>query len=64
MEVITGTCCGASTLRPREGELGGDAGKMASGWSAGRLRGHLGDDVLAVLMPAWTSGCSCRGWAG
>ncbi|WP_445270766.1 hypothetical protein [Streptomyces sp. DSM 41634] len=37
-------------LTGREGELGEDAEKMAPGWSAGQLRGHLGDDILAVLM--------------
>ncbi|MFF4424732.1 hypothetical protein ACFY04_28830 [Streptomyces sp. NPDC001549] len=26
------------------------AGAMVPGWSAEQLRGHLGDDVLAVLM--------------
>ncbi|MET9694692.1 hypothetical protein ABZY81_40915 [Streptomyces sp. NPDC006514] len=34
----------------REEELGEDAEKMAPGWSADQLRGHLGDDILAVLM--------------
>ncbi|MCX5309210.1 hypothetical protein OG304_38270 [Streptomyces sp. NBC_00160] len=37
-------------LTGREEELGEDAGKMAPGWSADRLRGRLGDDVLDVLM--------------
>ncbi|MER6319278.1 hypothetical protein ABT237_36820 [Streptomyces sp. NPDC001581] len=37
-------------LTGREEELGEDAEKMAPGWSAGQLRGHLGDDILAVLM--------------
>ncbi|MGW2273461.1 hypothetical protein [Streptomyces yangpuensis] len=37
-------------LTGREEELGEDAGKMALGWSADQLRGHLGDDILAVLM--------------
>ncbi|MFD5880085.1 hypothetical protein ACFWHN_15445, partial [Streptomyces yangpuensis] len=37
-------------LTGREEELGEDAGKMAPGWSADQLRGHLGDDILAVLM--------------
>ncbi|MFD6969299.1 hypothetical protein [Streptomyces sp. NPDC059979] len=37
-------------LTGREEELGEDAEKMVPGWSAGQLRGHLGDDVLAVLM--------------
>ncbi|WP_329094717.1 hypothetical protein [Streptomyces sp. NBC_01439] len=37
-------------LTGREEELGEDAGKMAPGWSADQLRGHLGDDVMAVLM--------------
>ncbi|MFJ8563227.1 hypothetical protein [Streptomyces sp. NPDC093514] len=43
-------------MPPRNGspagreELGEDAEKMAPGWSADQLRGHLGDDVLAVLM--------------
>ncbi|MFE5675495.1 hypothetical protein ACFQ7B_05060 [Streptomyces erythrochromogenes] len=37
-------------LTGREEELGDDAGKMAPGWSADQLRGHLGDDILAMLM--------------
>ncbi|MFJ7779754.1 hypothetical protein [Streptomyces yangpuensis] len=37
-------------LTGREEELGEDAEKMAPGWSADQLRGHLGDDILAVLM--------------
>ncbi|MFF1779983.1 hypothetical protein [Streptomyces virginiae] len=37
-------------LTGREEELGEDAEKMAPGWSADQLRGHLSDDVLAVLM--------------
>ncbi|MFE5680714.1 hypothetical protein ACFQ7B_40515 [Streptomyces erythrochromogenes] len=37
-------------LTGREEELGENAGKMAPGWSADQLRGHLGNDVLAVLM--------------
>ncbi|MFB6864252.1 hypothetical protein ACFCV6_25340 [Streptomyces virginiae] len=37
-------------LTGREEELGEDAERMAPGWSADQLRGHLGDDVLAVLM--------------
>ncbi|MGW4510116.1 hypothetical protein ACWENO_36310 [Streptomyces sp. NPDC004436] len=37
-------------LTGREEELGEDAEKMAPGWSADQLRGHLGDDVLAVLI--------------
>ncbi|WP_328786603.1 MULTISPECIES: hypothetical protein [unclassified Streptomyces] len=34
----------------REEEPGEDVEKTAPGWSAGQLRGHLGDDALAVLM--------------
>ncbi|MFI1155077.1 hypothetical protein [Streptomyces sp. NPDC020817] len=37
-------------LTGREEELGEDAEKMAPGWSAGQLRGVLGDDILAALM--------------
>ncbi|MBZ9593491.1 hypothetical protein K7B06_00005 [Streptomyces erythrochromogenes] len=37
-------------LTGREEELGEDAERLAPGWSADQLRGHLGDDVLAVLM--------------
>ncbi|MDX3535456.1 hypothetical protein PV721_13960 [Streptomyces sp. MB09-01] len=42
-------------LTGKEEELGEDAEKMAPGWSADKLRGHLGDDILAVLMQgaAW-----------
>ncbi|MEY2233121.1 hypothetical protein [Streptomyces sp. BF23-19] len=37
-------------LTGREEELGEDVEKMAPSWSADQLRGHLGDDVLAVLV--------------
>ncbi|MFE6840454.1 hypothetical protein ACFVFI_37245, partial [Streptomyces sp. NPDC057705] len=37
-------------LTGREEELGEDAEKTAPGRSADQLRGHLGDDILAVLM--------------
>ncbi|CAM5561504.1 hypothetical protein GCM10010343_75830 [Streptomyces avidinii] len=37
-------------LTGTEEELGEDAEAMAPGWSADQLRGHLGDDILAVLM--------------
>ncbi|MFJ9080671.1 hypothetical protein ACIRO3_36360 [Streptomyces sp. NPDC102278] len=34
----------------KEEELSEDAEQMAPGWSAGRLRGVIGDDILAELM--------------
>ncbi|MFJ1569912.1 hypothetical protein ACIOG8_37885 [Streptomyces erythrochromogenes] len=37
-------------LTGKEEELGEDAAKMTPGWSAGQLRGVIGDNVLAVLM--------------
>ncbi|WP_405827003.1 hypothetical protein [Streptomyces sp. NBC_00105] len=37
-------------LTGKEEELGEDAEKTAPGWSADQLRGHLGDDILAVLL--------------
>ncbi|MER7828104.1 hypothetical protein ABTX85_36740 [Streptomyces sp. NPDC096097] len=35
-------------LTGKKEELSKDAEKMAAGWSADQLRGHLGDYVLAV----------------
>lgn len=43
-------CATPKHLTGEEAELSKDAAKMAPGWSAGQLRGVIGEDILAELM--------------